>query len=557
MTLDITLKQVCDFVAKDGAKDPHLIQAVDNLLGLTLLCAPVVVGPAAAALLPLLAVKNELVKIGKFIFDKLTKNRDDDYVARQERMQTAYGLICFTAFFEALDRQIPTNLRDGIQLVKEEKVFFAKSAREAIVEQAQEANPSDVCQPRDASNPLAALALPFPHPAESLVHQVERNTALWKQMAEGFQQFIQKLAVWEESNEEQQAQIRSAVAKVPEEAARCFEAQYFELARSYEQFAVWANLQEHKRTKQLVADLSEYVRRHAALAATGETIDIGFAKLHETVRSIPETLKVTQATELVEAFRKHYRARVLEPVIEDKDEPSEDKPRLSFPRVCDAFIPQSFRVLRQTGKARPLEDDDTWEGLPRRSDLGAFMLSYLSSPYSTETPLLILGQPGSGKSLLTTVLAAQLMSKHYTAIRVPLREVNAEAGPVPQIEETIRRITHIGVDSWAKLSGAFRNNPPLVIFDGYDELLQASGKVFSGYLKDVQIFQKNEAEQGRPVRAIVTSRVTLIDKATIPSGATVLRLLEFDENQRERWISIWNRTNVSYFNQAKMRLPAI
>jgi hypothetical protein len=136
---------------------------------------------------------------------------------------------------------------------------------------------------------------------------------------------------------------------------------------------------------------------------------------------------------------------------------------------------------------------------------------------------------------------------------VPLREVDAEAGIVGQIEERIRLITNIGVDSWAKLSGAFKNSPPLVILDGYDELLQASGKVFSRYLTDVQTFQKNEAEQERPVRVIVTSRVTLIDKATIPPGATIVRLLEFDKRQRDRWISIWNRENANYFTKAKIK----
>lgn len=102
------------------------------------------------------------------------------------------------------------------------------------------------------------------------------------------------------------------------------------------------------------------------------------------------------------------------------------------------------------------------------------------------------------------------------------------------------------------MSGGFKNNPPVVILDGYDELLQASGKVFSWYLKEVQNFQKNEAEQGRPVRVIVTSRVTLIDKATIPAGATIVRLLEFDKHQRDRWISIWNGSNANYFIEAKV-----
>jgi hypothetical protein len=340
---------------------------------------------------------------------------------------------------------------------------------------------------------------------------------------------------------------------LPEESAKCFEAQYVELARRYPDFAVWANLQEHKSTKALIADLATYVGKYASLSTAAETsLDIGFTRLHEAVLSIPETLQISQATDLVVSLTKHYQARIEEPIIEDKDEIEEGKPRLSFPRVCDAFVPQSFRVLRQMGKAKRLEDESAWDDLPRRNNLGAFMLSYLSSPYSTESPLLVLGHPGSGKSLLTTVLSAQLMSMHYTAVRVPLREVNAEAGIVAQIEESIGRITNVKVDSWAKLSGAFRNNPPLVILDGYDELLQASGKVFSGYLKDVQTFQKNEAEQGRPVRVIVTSRITLIDKATIPVGATILRLLEFEKKQRERWVSIWNRSNTNYFRDAKI-----
>ena len=56
-----------------------------------------------------------------------------------------------------------------------------------------------------------------------------------------------------------------------------------------------------------------------------------------------------------------------------------------------------------------------------------------------------------------------------------------------------------------------------------------------------------EAIQGRPVRVIVTSRLTLIDKAAVPEGSTILRLLEFDEPRRTAWISVWNSCNASYF----------
>jgi len=215
-------------------------------------------------------------------------------------------------------------------------------------------------------------------------------------------------------------------------------------------------------------------------------------------------------------------------------------------------------VLRQAGsRSRRLEDEATWNALPRRGDLGAFLLSYLSSPYSVEAPLLILGHPGSGKSLLTTILSAQLMSKQFCAIRVPLREVNADADIQTQIEEFIKRISGVSFDSWIKLRSLFKNCPPVVILDGYDELLQASGQVFASYIMEAQRFQQHQTEQGWPVRIIITSRVTLIDKAAVPAGSTIVRLLEFDEYQRECWSAIWNKANAGYFRDAKIEKFAL
>ncbi|HJQ23275.1 MAG TPA: ATP-binding protein [Blastocatellia bacterium] len=549
MALELTFKQACDLIKTD---EPKLITAVDNLLGLTLICSPIILGPAALPLLSLLSVKNELTRLGKGIFETFTKKRDDDFVERQAHMQAAYALICYTAFFEALDRSLPEEFRKRINLLTEEKGLIVKDAHAKIKEIHPE--PADKCLEIADVDRFSIVAITFPHPTESWDQQQARVGELYKQMAAGFKEFTHKLALWKDTDEKERDLVLKTIEQLPQLAIECFEAQYFELSRRYEDFAVWANLHEHKKTKELIGSLSRYVQQYAALAKADKVaLDIGFAKLHQAALSIPQTLKVAQATEIVEGLGLHYNARINEAIIEEKEESQEDVIRLAFPKIRDAFIPQSFRVLRQLTSARRLEDEETWKDLARRDDLGAFLLNYLSSPYSTETPLVVLGHPGSGKSLLTTILSAQLMSEHFTAIRVPLREVNSDAGIVAQIEEQIARITNIKLDSWAKVSSAFKNNPPVVILDGYDELLQASGKVFSGYLKDVQNFQKNEAEQGRPVRVMVTSRITLIDKATIPKGSTIVRLLEFDKRQRERWISIWNKTNVNYFKQANVQ----
>nr|VFJ55470.1 MAG: hypothetical protein BECKFW1821B_GA0114236_102315 [Candidatus Kentron sp. FW]VFJ76112.1 MAG: hypothetical protein BECKFW1821C_GA0114237_10996 [Candidatus Kentron sp. FW] len=546
MSLDLTFKNICTTIKKQGKGDPELLEAVDNLLGFALVCSPVVLGPAAAAWLPILVAKNELTKIGKSVFEKFTKNEVDDYSLRHETMRTAYGLLVFTSFFDTLDSRLPKALRKEIRSLGTEK---ASLALEAIAKSTSEQSATITTNPLDA--PISTYSFPFPHPTETLDEQCRRQEKLWNQMKQGFVEFVQKLPFWEEADRKKQKTLLSGMEKIEGEVAKRFEAQYFELARKFEDFAIWANLQAHKETKALIGDLSGYVRCHAALSAASEkAIDVGFEKLREAVQSIPELLRIEQADEIVGSLDKHYQARVNEPIIEDKDIGDEESPRLSFPKVRDAFVPQAFRVLRQTGKSRHLEDESTWRDLPRRNDLGAFFLSYLSSPYSTETPLLILGHPGSGKSLLTTVLSAQLLSRQFVAVRVPLREVDADADIRTQIEDAIRRITGVSIDSWIKLSARFKNCPPLVILDGYDELLQASGQVFASYIKDAQRFQEQESEQGRPLRIIITSRITLIDKATVPAGSTIVRLLEFDRHQRERWSKIWNRTNANYFRSA-------
>lgn len=555
MSIELTFKSICAKIKKQGKSDPKLIESVDNILGLALICSPAVLGPSAAAVLPTLAVKNELIKIGKSIFDKLKKSKDEDYLLRYEAMHNAYGLLVFTSFFDALDTCLPDAIRKEIALLEPEKEFIA---REGVTKSAEPKNSDGSCQMHNAL--VSDEVIVFPHPTETLKEQCERQSRLWKQMIIGFTEFIHNLAFWESADEKKKATFLHGLNKVEDVAAKFFEAQYFELSRKFEDFAIWANLQAHKGTKALIGDLSEYVKLYAKLssASHGE-IDVGFCNLREAVLKIPESLKTEQATEISDSLNRHYQARINEPIIEDKDGSDEDGPKLSFPKVCDAFVPQSFKVLRQTGKPRRLEEEATWRDLPRRNDLGAFMLSYLSSPYSTDTPMLILGHPGSGKSLLTTILSAQLMSTQFTAIRVPLREVNADADISTQIEEFIKRISGVSFDTWVKLRSQFKNCPPIVILDGYDELLQASGQVFASYIKDAQRFQQHQTEQGWPVRIIITSRVTLIDKATVPTGSTIVRLLEFDEHQRERWSEIWNKANFSYFrdsNTEKFVLPS-
>ena len=98
---------------------------------------------------------------------------------------------------------------------------------------------------------------------------------------------------------------------------------------------------------------------------------------------------------------------------------------------------------------------------------------------------------------------------------------------------------------------------PVVMIDGFDELLQATGVAHYNFLERVQEFQEREADLDRPLAVIVSSRTAVTDRARIPPGATAIRLESFNEEQITAWLEIWARTNrVSLAERNLQSLPA-
>ncbi|WP_425801736.1 NACHT domain-containing protein [Desulfitobacterium sp. Sab5] len=547
MIKDLKFKEVCNLLKKD---DGTLIDLVDKLMGAAIVFSPIIIGPEALPILGLLATKNELTKIGKSLLEKYTSKKDSDYIARMKRMEVAYGLICFTSFFEALDQLLPDDILKKIDLTIDEKKQIVEDANEkSKISEIENDSAYDCLKGGILEEPLS-----FPHPIVPFKAETVRLEQLYEQMTQSFFEYLRKISISAKDNNKIKESIKKLIKELPKQALDCYRSQYFELARKFNDFCLWSQIREHKITQGALENVSLYMKYQTSLLdESSKKIDFGFNKLQEIVLTIPNQFNALEVANVVNGLKRDYENRINDPIIEDYVH-DDGKPALNFPKISEAFIPQSYRVLRYTKQNKHLEREETWENLEAKNDLGFFLVSYLSSPYSIETPLLILGHPGSGKSVLTKVLSARLMSELYTPIRVPLREVNADLPTEDKIEYIINRTTGHKISSWAHFSSQFADRPLVIILDGYDELLQVSGKVYAGYLKEVQQFQKREAEQGRPVRVIVTSRVTLIDKTAIPEGATVLRLMEFDKVQRNAWISIWNKANENYFNSCEPKI---
>jgi hypothetical protein len=104
-----------------------------------------------------------------------------------------------------------------------------------------------------------------------------------------------------------------------------------------------------------------------------------------------------------------------------------------------------------------------------------------------------------------------------------------------------RRAARGGPVGWGGRAAA--DALPVILLDGFDELLQATGLHPSNYLQRVAEFQRREATLDRPVAVLVTSRVAVADRARLPDGGLVVRLEPFDDEQIARWTAVWNATS--------------
>lgn len=533
----ITFKEVRALAANEGWSK-RLLDRLDRFLGAAILLTPAVLGPTGIIALSFLEPKDELIKIGRSLIERFSSSRTEDFVARRRRMTAAYCLMTYTAFFDAIEVKLPNFARE-VALTDEERSLIAQSPR-------QQDFPTT--QPQDA-----ATLIEFPHPAMAPAAERAARIDLYQRLTQAYLRFVQGLAVWE-SDSGQRSQLKTAIQALPETAAEIFEAQYLELVIKYPEFYRWAELYELTKSRQLSSDLiGDLDEKIHLFAQAAQGIDVGLRHLNELVTAAAglRTGGGSSADRVTRGLHNVYVNNIEQPVIDDKP-PDPAVASLTYPRKCDIFVPQSFQVIRYLDPTLRLELESAWANAATGQDLGTFTLRYLESAYSTETPLLVLGHPGSGKSLYTEMIAARFAPPRYHPIRIELRDINADDELQEQIERQIYKDTGYDV-SWALVADEWCDYPPVIILDGYDELLQASGKVFSNYLRRVQTFQRREAVQGRPVRVIVTSRITLIDKTLMPLGVTVVKLQDFDTILRDRWIDVWNETNSAYFARTGVR----
>ncbi|MFI6537026.1 NACHT domain-containing protein [Nonomuraea sp. NPDC050547] len=353
--------------------------------------------------------------------------------------------------------------------------------------------------------------------------------AYYETLTERLLRFAPGTAAWDSTDETTRRRWTAALkADLPKLATTRYEKMLRQLAGDYPEVAFWA----HQAGVRVLLDELRAARQDAA--DTG-TMLAGLARMVRWMSQgrAPDELRSALATE--------YQAQVDRPLADSDAVPDGVRP----PSCMDVYINPSYRRLTRLGRVAEQPEqvsEGGWQSAESGEDLETFLLQHLISPAATSAPLVVLGQPGTGKSLLTQMLAAQLPPDDYLVIRVELRNVPADADIQRQIEESLRTLTQVEHE-WPTVAASCAPAQPVVLLDGFDELLQASTTVHFDYLEKVKDFQDREARRGRPAAVIVTSRSSVADQVRYPRESVVLRLEEFTDEQVRRWLRRWHAGN--------------
>ena len=477
---------------------------------------------------------------------------------KRELIAAAHSTIVVAAVFESFRKHTDKELYAKLKFTDHEKLSVIKQMARYVLDE-------NVAR-------LYALEIPAPSAAcgfEENVFRVQQWQILFiRRLAD----FIHPLAVSRNARFDEDAVIGSAQER--------YRSRYLELAAKVPEFAIWAELGEHGATRTTVREVGTQVANSIAELATdvaelsSDTGDLGTAIRESNVEvaaalnanrdalnrvaallavSVPSETHSgaaalsggTQPPVPLSGLRtaaSWANARILgEPVI--PADPERYPADLTIPRVSEIYVNPRYRVARidLTDESWPA-DDRWWDTRVSRDDFDLLLTAHVVAPDATRLPLLLLGHPGAGKSLLTKVLAARLPNSEYTVVRVPLRRVNANARIHRQIEEALEISTDQRI-AWSDLAQQSTDTVRVVLLDGLDELLQASEHDRSSYLEDVVDFQEREANQRRPVVAIVTSRTVVADRVRIPDGTTIVKLDSFTDDDVADWVARWKRVN--------------
>lgn len=200
----------------DSAEDLNtLIGAASSLLGES-------TTEGLAGFIGTLAEKDKFISLCGSILEALRSRKPKDYSGRVDQMREAYGILCFTAFFDELDRQLPDSIRKSIQLSLPEKKSIGERAvaRKAKEHQAR----LDIILP-DIMLEIGAI--------DTFLEDTYRS------MATALRTFTDGLSFRETASEKDIRAFEEILNGLPKAALRQFHSQYLVLCAQFNEFYIF------------------------------------------------------------------------------------------------------------------------------------------------------------------------------------------------------------------------------------------------------------------------------------------------------------------------------
>ncbi|WP_330275682.1 ATP-binding protein [Lentzea sp. NBC_00516] len=473
-----------------GGKEHPVVAAMDKVMGGALLAGSL----GLWEVLDLFDAKPDFIRLSNELISKASaKRRGVSRYTRTQQLHAAHAVLVMTAFFEAFEGQ-----QVHVKLTKEDRELVAKF------------------RPWE-------LELPLPSVGRSYEENLTVLTLAYDELATNLYAMLTDLACWDGLNETERGRVHNAVRSTVTRALERYQELLGQLAAEYPEIRFWCAIEDGRSVRKALARLEDV--------------------LSETTTDLTPEVRLA---ELAGA----YRGALRRPLVKSTEVPD----GVRIPSLADAYVDPRFQVVTDTDRALAPSLLAWWDDVPVRDDLYAYLAGYLTSPEALAAPLLVLGDPGSGKSVLTEMLAARLPASDFAVVRVELRCTPSDADLVHQIERGLHTLLQEPV-SWADLSRNTGGALPLVVLDGFDELLQATGVSQTRYLTIIAEFQQRLEDMGRPAVFVVTSRLSVCAGLEMPLGTQVVRLLPFDDDQVRSWLEVWNAVNRPLPADTALRYP--
>ena len=465
------------------------------------------VGGDASAPMNLFDLKDEVVRFGHESMRRVSERRNGlSRYDRTQRLAAAHAVLVVSSYFETLDRTDLPLTPERLAATAGERLTHGESPPKGYV---------------DLIDGLLSDRLPMPEPHVPYSRTREAIEGVYDLMSRRLATLVRAAPEWDALAKRERVRALDTVRRMPPQALGAYDDAFRRLASDNREFEVWASFTE-------AAGLS------AGLAEVGRLLgEMAGRQAGDRPRS-----------HLIRA----YRAALAEPVVATGHAPE----WVSLPALGEAYVSPRCKAA-EVGPGDTPSGQEWWDAQEPVPYVETFLAGYLTLPRAVRAPLVVLGEPGSGKSKLTEVLAARLPEQDFLPIRVELRDVEAESLIQEQIEQAIFRQAgeRVGLHDLLDAAGGAL---PVVMLDGFDELLQAAGVNRYDYLEQVRDFQRRQLALDRPVVVIVTSRTIVADRVRYPAGSIALQLQPFTDQQVRQWLEVWRRHNADLL-RARGLLP--